>query len=249
LGKVNSAGIPGDAPQWAVDRAQQLVSAGESILAVYVISDDNRCAAIKQPFALLVCPLFWIHALVLSPCICAFCYNQNAIMKSTVYVVTDRRIYKSIDGDVAICCCCNQGKDSGDVTLQDITGVGIDMPGMNCCCQLKYASVSLPFGHPMACAGGGKHVPHTKMPMLVDDPEATVRVIRAAKDALGGVPMAQGYHAGVVQSVPGVVVEPMQMERGEDPIEKITKLKKLLDAGAITQEEFDEKKSTLLASV
>ena len=232
LGKVNSSGIPGDAPQWAVERAQRLVSTNENILAVYVVSDENRCNAIKQPFTLFACPLLWVHALLVSPCMCALAYSQNNILKSTIYVVTDKRIYKSIDGDVSVCCCCNQGKDSGDVNLEAVTGVGVDMPGMNCCCPVKYAMIALPIGHPMAIAGGGKHMPPTKFPMLVSDPDATVRLIREAKDALS-IPSTQG---SVVQASSVVVVEPMEMER-EDPIAKIGKLKQLLDLGALTQEE------------
>ena len=34
-----------------------------------------------------------------------------------------------------------------------------------------------------------------------------------------------------------------------DPLEKIKKLKELLDAGALTQKEFDEKKAELMARV
>ena len=62
-------------------------------------------------------------------------------------------------------------------------------------------------GHPLAYFGDKKGVPNTKMAMLVDDPEAGVKLIREAKDraAAGG---------SVVATTAGVAVAaPMQMER------------------------------------
>jgi hypothetical protein len=49
--------------------------------------------------------------------------------------------------------------------------------------------------------------------------------------------------------LPVVAVEPLQMERSDDPLERIGVLKKLLDTGAIDQAEFDSKKSELLGRV
>eukprot|EP00966_Prymnesium_polylepis_P011896 273002-Prymnesium_polylepis.1 len=46
-----------------------------------------------------------------------------------------------------------------------------------------------------------------------------------------------------------IAVAPMEMERAKDLAESILKLKKLLDAGALTQEEFDAKKVELLSRV
>ena len=63
---------------------------------------------------------------------------------------------------------------------------------------------------------------------------------------LGGAPPPQ-YD----QNVPMVgasVVHSMEMEQA-NPLEKIMKLKKLLDAGAIDQGEFDEKKAQLMSAV
>ena len=51
----------------------------------------------------------------------------------------------------------------------------------------------------------------------------------------------------------GKAVVPLQMEqdapRDNEPLAKIRALKELLDAGAITQMEFDEKKHALLSKV
>ena len=107
--------------------------------------------------------------------------------------------------------CCPPNRDSGDVLLADVTSVGMDMPG-DCvpsypCCPTKQVVLGLPVGHPLAYFGDKKGVPDTKMAMLVDDPEAGVKLIREAKDraAAGG---------SVVATTAGVAVAaPMQMER------------------------------------
>ena len=108
------------------------------------------------------------------------------------------------------------------------------------CFPTKFVVLGLPMGHPLAKLGGGnsnKHMPHTKMALLVDDPAQAATMIREAKDKSTTVPV----------TVAGAALMPMQMERPEDPAEAIGKLKSLVDAGAITQEEFDSKKAELLS--
>jgi len=228
------------AQDWAMQRAQGLVSSGETILAVWTISDENRTNAIKQPLAMLACPFFWPHAILCAPCICACIDSQNEAMKTMVYVLTNKRLYQSLDKPVARVC-FSQGVDSGDVEFRDINSVGLDMPGAGLgqqCFPTKFVVIGLPVGHPLAKLGGSKHHLHTKMALLVDDPAEAARMIREAKDSAS---------AGLATMVvAGAAVAPMQMERSEDPVEAITKLKKLLDNGAITQAEFDAKKKELL---
>ena len=159
-------------------------------------------------------------------------------MKTTVYVLTDKRLYQSLDKPVAAVC-ITQGVDSGDVELKDINSVGQDMPGMQCgqqCFPTKFVVLGLPMGHPLG-GNSNKHMPHTKMALLVDDPPQAATMIREAKDKSTTAPV----------TVAGTALTPMQMERPEDPAEAIGKLKSLLDAGAITQEEFDGKKAELLS--
>ena len=81
-----------------------------------------------------------------------------------------------------------------------------EWPGTGCpCCPTKQVVLGLPVGHPLAYFGDKKGVPNTKMAMLVDDPEAGVKLIREAKDRAA---------AGVVATTAGVAVAaPMQMER------------------------------------
>ena len=232
------------APDWAMQRAQGLVSSGETILAVWTISDENRENSIKQPLATLaLLPCFWPHAICCAPCICSCLHSQNEAMKTMVYVLTDKRLYQSLDKPVAAVC-ITQGVDSGDVELKDINSVGQDMPGMQCgkqCFPTKFVVLGLPMGHPLAKLGGGnnKHTPHTKMALLVDDPAQAATMIREAKDKSTTVPV----------TVAGAALMPMQMERPEDPAEATGKLKSLVDAGAITQEEFDSKKAELLSRI
>ena len=195
-----------EAPEWAMTRANSIISSGETILNVWVISDENRKNAIKAPFTCCLCPLWWPIAIPCSPCICMAMYSGNEHMKTTVYILTDKRIYMSLDKPQQIVC-CPPNRRSGDVLLADVTSVGMDMPGVYPCCPTKQVVLGLPVGHPLAYFGDKKGVPNTKMAMLVDDPEAGVKLIREAKDraAAGG---------SVVATTAGVAVAaPMQMER------------------------------------
>lgn len=59
-----------------------------------------------------------------------------------------------------------------------------------------------------------------------------------------------GAQSIVVNSSPGVVPIPATpVSVGEDPVEKLTKLKKMVDAGLITQAEYDETKRRILAAM
>lgn len=227
----------GGAPQWAIDRAKGIVSSTETILAVYVPSEQN----------------FKNAEIMCSPCIYMGMLSMESMRKVTVYVVTDKRVYKSIDASSTSLSCCNIGNDSGDVPLADITGMNTNLypAGMQAgmkqccpCCPTTAVVLVLPMGHPLAHLGGRKGtrrkapVPHNKMAMYIDNPQDAIQLLRQAQDTAGAAPIV--YAAQVAQ--------PMQMER-EDPLEKIKKLKDLLDAGAITQAEFDEKKAALMERI
>jgi len=213
-----------------------------AILGIYTVSDENRKNAIKQPFGCLVLPCFWPHAIVCSPCICVALKSLDDVLASVVYVITDKRVYQSVD--VTGGACCIPGKDSGDVTLNDINGTSMDMPG-SCggvqCCPVKQVVLGLPLGHPLANAGGTKHTPHTKMQMFVDDPDAVIALLRKAKDAYVGPGMGAFTQP---------IVVPMEMARAEpDAMDQMAKLKTLLDSGVINQAEYDEKRKELLSKI
>jgi len=202
-----------EAPEWAMTRAKTVISSGETILNVWVIGDKNRVNEVIAPLAwCLPClPCIWEIFIPCLPCICMGMYSGNEHMKTTVYILTDKRIYMSLDKPQKIVC-CPPNRGSGDVLLADVTSVGVDMPG-DCwkqgppCCPTKHVVLGLPGGHPLASIGGNLKtgVPDTKMKMLVDDPEASVKLICEAKDRAA---------AGVVATTAGVAVAaPMQMER------------------------------------
>jgi len=227
---------------WAMQRAQGLVSSGESILAVWTVSDENRENGIKGSLAtMLAFPCAWPFLIIQAPCICQMLHDSNEAMKTTVYVLTDKRLYQDF-GKPHVEVCCSKGLNSGDVELKDINSVTQDLQSDQYqCCQecypTKFVVLGLPVGHPLATLGRTKHTPATKMVLAVDDPPQVATMIREAKDKSTTAPV----------TVVGAALTPMQMERPQDPAEAIIKLKTLLDAGAITQDEFDSKKAELLS--
>merc|ERR1712178_435430 len=216
-------------PQWAQDRAKSIVPVDETIIGIYTISDQNRRNALRAPFAPMRLPIFWPLLILSSPCLLTSMYVQNSILKSTVYIITDKRLYGSIDPAEGNAC-FTPGRDSGDVLLQDITGVYIDMPARfmgRKFFPVKQVIVNLPIGHPLATAPASDRSEdgmaiRTFMQMFVDDPQEAVNA--NAVVASTGIPASNTSHDD---------------DRSYDAL---IKLKELLDAGAITKDEYDEKR-------
>lgn len=238
-------------PQWAEDRAKSIVMPEETILGIYTISDKNRRNAVRSPLAMMLwCPLFWPLLIFASPCMLTSMSVQSAILKSTVYVITDKRLYKSIDPAEVGNACFMPGRDSGDVLLQDITGVYLDMPSRvmgKKVLPVQQVIVNLPIGHPLADpiptdSEYGMEI-RTCMHMLVDDPQEVINVLRKAKDT----EQSQPQPVVISNTVPGTAVPENRTNQNiQDSYDVLLKLKELLDAGAITQEEYDEKKKIQL---
>jgi len=90
--------------------------------------------------------------------------------------------------------------------------------------------------------------------------KAAKSIEEAAKQPGGsaGAGVGLGAGVGIGMMLPGMIKEAFQKEENktaetpiekEDPFEKIKKLKELLDMGAITQEEFNQKKAEWLTKV
>jgi len=285
--------IPGNAPQWAIQRALKVVGRDEKILGVFVVSDSNRCSSVAGPYKTCLCPMFWGLLCLSMPCLICNSFAGNAILKSTVYILTDVRVYRAIDGDTW-CICCNEGRDQIELKLTAINSVTVNNAARGSCCPISQVE----------CNGG------SGMSLLVDDPDEVARLIREAKDnarhdganatlaaatiqadattaataqmaktlahsiesttataaaaaanavaaaTAGGQSVAIGYpqlEPAQELTPMGEAVVPLEMEhdapRDNEPLAKIRALKELLDAGAITQMEFDEKKRALLRKV
>jgi len=233
-----------------VEKAKALVGPGETVVAIWRVREehvgDAACANNPARF-FAVLPCFWPFLLIGWPCFLACHIGVKNIVKGTVYILTDKNVYRSVDDSTTVC--CTTGNDSGSIGLTDVTGVYVDQPGKvcggECCCPVSSVSLGTPMGSPMANAGGTKHTPNNKILSITgkdpDEADRLAKLIRDTKGALGGL-------TPVVTSVvttAGVPVQPMEIAR-EDPAEQILKLKGLLDAGAIDQKEFDAKKSELM---
>lgn len=234
-------------PQWAQDRAKSIVPVDETIIGIYTISDQNRRNALRAPFAPMLLPIFWPLLILSSPCLLTSMYVQNSILKSTVYIITDKRLYRSIDPAEGNAC-FTPGRDSGDVLLQDITGVYIDMPARfmgRKFFPVKQVIVNLPIGHPLATAPASDRSEdgmaiRTFMQMFVDDPQEVINVIRKAKDAVHSQPQ-QVVIANAVVASTGIPASNTSHD-DDRSYDALIKLKELLDAGAITKDEYDEKR-------
>lgn len=160
-----------------------------------------------------------------------------------MYVVTDKNLYQQVDAKAGG---FGTGRDSGFVPLHNINSIGTDMPGLafgQNCCPITQLTLGVPPGSAIANSGGGNHdgivIPHRQCVMLVDEPEEAMKLIREAKANAESVP------APVQLVMPTILGQAANNPRASG-FTKIQQLKQLLDAGAITQEEFDEKKRETL---
>ena len=76
--------------------------------------------------------------------------------------------------------------------------------------------------------------------MYCDDPQAVVQLLQEAKNknAAAAAPV-------MVAATP----VPMEIARDDSPLDEVKKLKELLDDGAISQAEFEEKKAILMSRI
>lgn len=294
---VRSSGVrpPGGAPQWALDRAQSLVQPGEEILGVYVIPAANRSKAVKWPY--LEDPCNWPVCIVCAPCTVCACLYVPEVFKSLVYVVTSRRLIKSIPSPtsngrrflemcVHACEAVPRSYDvSGDVDILAIEDVTLELPGREAWCvgcmdsyQPTQVFVWMPHGHLLAgwvsqydrdygssdghigSRTSTVHRPGNKMALYVDNPQEVLALIRRAQACASQA--AASATAAAYSATPAVPVVMQTMERdgladephatigsGVQLARRIAKLEVLRDTGALTHDEFEEKKKVLLDKI
>lgn len=226
-------------PTEAWKRAVELVGPGEEILAVYTISDENRRSMTN---AMFICPPC---LLCCKPC-CAPAYE--AMLASTIYIVTDRYLYRQVDSKNRT---FSTGNNSGQCLLSDISSIGTDRPpavfGMNPY-PMNVVMIGLPLGNVLADTGpsmgdgSNRMTMPTQMRMLVDEPEEVMRLIRAAKEKADANRFGGG--GGPVPVVMGA-----DAHADETALDKIKKLSELRDAGAISDASFKAKKDELMRQV
>ena len=242
------------------ERAKQIVSKDERIIMTWKPTREQAADAVYGDHCKhVVNPCNWPFQLIGGPCIVACLRQQINRDMNTLVVLTDKKIYRQVDHQGG---CCTAHVPSGEVYLSEVhsvwagrqrsDGQHIDSKSMcdACCPTMAFVTLGLPPSHLLATTGATKRSPHNKTFILVGDDhkEATA----ATKLILETKSGAMGAGAASAPLVDAVAVGPgtQTMERsGDGPLEKIEKLKGLLDIGALTQEEFDEKKAALMAQV
>lgn len=239
-------------------RAQQCIAADETIIDIFTISEEAAKAEAmdKLHIRLLLCPLFWLHGLCCGPFMYSFYFQHVKERMNTIFILTDRRLYRSVDVEAAgppSCLGVGTGsRDSGDVLLSDIKGIAVSHPEA-CSSSKAVVEVRMPPGHPLCPVAmgesGGRRAHQFPLSIPCDDAEAVVQKIRAAQNAQRTAQRnAQAYTPTVIAEP--IAVQPMEIAREEvDPMTTIKKLKELLDMGAITQAEFDQKKQEALSKI
>ena len=231
------ANIAGNPSQEALQEARLMINEGETILAVVKVSEETASRCRTNDLA-TTAPLAFT---VMLPCVCLWCADCKSVKQtilSYITVVTDKTLYRS----ATMYKICGNEKKTAQIPISQVNSSMVAVVS-RCCSKESYLILGVPPGSPMANAGGGGGKHHRVAPnqakILIDD--------GMAEDLRSVIEKAR-------QSTPPVVSE--SMTRGPDatdfedgPTQKIMKLKNLLDAGAITQSEFDKKKAELLLQI
>lgn len=214
--------------------ARRIVNAGEEPLVV-LRPDDDTAAACRTNDLMAQAPL----AVVLVPCLPLWCLDWKHVKESILTqltIVSDKTLYRqmtkrSICGDEFI---------EAQMPLHQVNAASVATVS-RCCSQETYLVLGVPPGSPMANAGGGGRLPADQARILVNSSgsDEVLKAISAARD--GPAVVAQ------VMTRDGAEMGPtLQQQQQQSPAEKILEIKGLLDAGAITQAEYDAKKADLL---
>ena len=249
----------------AKQRAKQIVPDDERIIMIWKPTRQQAADAVYSDHCKHVAnPCNWPCQLIGGPCIVACLRQQINRDMNTLVVLTDRKIYRQVDRQVS-CTGCGAHVPSGEVDLfyvhsvwagrhRGFDGQHIDSRSIcDACCAtpVAFVTLGLPPSHLLATYGATKRSPHHNKTFILvgDDREEATAATKLILETKSGTMRAGAASAPLVDAVavgPGT----QTMERsGDGPLEKIEKLKGLLDIGALTQEEFDEKKAALMAQV
>ena len=149
----NSEGILGGPTETQIAAARELIGKKQKIIAIWSVREEEvkevaRNVLGKAFVPLVVIPFFW-------PIMLFSYYGMKASLAGTMYVLTDKILYRMTNIDFAG---GNSGVDSAEISLDKIGGVGVNNPGTLFGKKVfPYASITLsvPLGDAMANFGGG----------------------------------------------------------------------------------------------
>lgn len=198
--------------------ARTVVREGERIIAVFRPSMVAHYTQVQNAMCCcLMLPCFWPHAAILSPLWISMCFSAARLQEATLYVLTDRTLYRHLE-PTASCCSNVRAGDVEVFAIVDIRSGKQSQQGgssITCCGDVAVLTLVVPSGHTIANAGGGKHRPANRVEVLMNSDEQgrlIAEKIREAKSQLGG--WAGGPVAGQVVGMPPMgqmQVAPMQV--------------------------------------
>jgi len=212
--------IAGGCAQEDLDKAMAIVDKGERVLAVWKATPEQAQSAACQPFQIVIfLPCFLPHLCFLSPCAIACFLGNKTYIENTLWILTDKKLYKASDASPpgGLCCCIPHSNTAhGSVALSQIVDI-TDNLGGQCApplCAVPKVFATVPPGHSLANAGGGKHRPHHTCAFIVDDKEQAMALLRSTKQAAEqmGMMAAMPMHAMPAMAMQAMPMQSMRVE-------------------------------------
>lgn len=202
--------VAGNGSEEDIQRAQSVIGAGELLVAVWRPTAEEATKAACLPYSpILYFPCFLPHFVACSPFLLACFISNRQQLEDSLTVLTDKKLYRDV---LPPCCAGANTGSNGSVRLSEIISVNENLPdgtwSAPCCDGLNVVTLTLPSGHDIANAGGGKHRPANKLQFLCDNPVTTRQLIEAGIDSA----TSNVNHAAVnINISPGMAhMEPVQ---------------------------------------
>jgi hypothetical protein len=223
---------------------QQGLHGGEVVAWWKIPTEYHKGVTLKPILPLLVCPCFWPHAVVLSPCLCAYCFCSMKTLPTVSTILTKTHIVSTMMPTGPCAICGNGGLDSKMINVNTIQGVSVDNVG-TCCADLQAPSASVTLSTMHSTGGENPGMTNDEIQIYGSEPDKIAYLMRnRAKFGVGVVEpaLAAPYAAQIVRA------EPPAPPAG-DPMQQLTQLTAMKDAGLITEEEYAKKKNDILSSM
>jgi hypothetical protein len=218
--------------------------------------DIERYACCRTFGPLLVCPCFWPHMIILSPCLCAACISLSNGSKSQYWILTENEL-KIVSTSHDQCClpgCLTSGDIVKSIPLENITDCGVQSKanacGNQCAGDLPKMYVDT------ASSQEGRH---EAAAVALAGHEWFIREILNRRDIVKqgggwGASAVPPMHSNTVAPAPAVMATAVEMmERGDttrrSAAERIKEITQLHESGILTNKQYEKKKQEIIDSI
>jgi Short C-terminal domain len=181
---------------------------------------------------LMICPCFWPHLIILSPCLCMAKTALDVTIRNTFWILTEQDVKIFVRSANYAGCCYKSGDTLKSVPLTQITDCGIQAPTQGCCgdCVKSIPTIYID----TASVREGQQ--HEAVGYGLAGYEWFVAAILRQRDSRNITPIT-------------AIATPMERGEPETVERRLEQISNLLERGVLTKEEYERKRQEIIASI